>query len=479
MHSTGSIVMVSIILVILWIIVVQWRRQINALQREATQKATDSAAGHALLQAALADAQEHASSAAADRVRLESALTAATGMATTQQAAVQQIASELSERLLAQQTRAFEQATSALQHRADAEAHGLRQMFEHTSVERVQAQVGPLAESLARVAGALDQTRAMQSESSGRVEALLQSLADDQRRHWQDTRQLQGALRSSQIRGRFGEFTLERTLEDAGLREHVHYIAQGSDRDEEGVFRPDVIVLLPGDRCLVIDSKAPMEHLLEAQTTDEPVRRQECISLHARALRRHVEQLSSKDYAARLEASERVTLGSRVWHGALLFVPAEVVLEVALRRDPELLRFASERRVFLVSPTTLLAALNTVEQLWRQDRLDRQADEIVRLGAELYERLATVLRHVQTLGGTLTKAVATYNSVVGSIKSCLLPSARGLRKSGLRLRSEAPAVRRIDEAVRSIGANTQRGSEGTTLEQGTTELGSPPAADAA
>gem|GEM_PF-3040716 len=117
--------------------------------------------------------------------------------------------------------------------------------------------------------------------------------------------------------------------------------------------------------------------------------------------------------------------------------------------------------MFLVSPTTLLAALNTVEQLWRQDRLDRQADEIVRLGAELYERLATVLRHVQTLGGTLTKAVATYNSVVGSIKSGLLPSARGLRKSGLRLRSEAPAVRRIDEAVRSIGANTQRGSEVT------------------
>lgn len=479
MQYPGDGLTAIVFFVCLLIIVVQWRRQVASLRRDATQRASEAATGRSQLHSALAEAQEHALSAAADRARLESALTAATVSTTTQQTAVQQIASELSERLLAQQTHAFEQTTLALQKRADAEVRGMREMFEQTSVERVQAQVGPLADTLARVASALDQTRALQAESSGRSEALLQSLAEDQRQHWQDTRQLHGALRSSQIRGRFSEFTLQRALEDAGLREHVHFIAQASDRDDEGAFRPDVIVLLPGDRCIVIDSKAPMEHLLAAQTAEDPARRLECIALHARALRRHVEQLASKEYAARLQASERLTLGARVWQGALLFVPAETVLEVALRRDPELLRFASERHVFLVSPTTLLPVLNSVEQLWRQERLDRQADEIVRLGSELYERLATVLRHIETLGGIITKAVAAYNGVVGSVESRLLPAARGLRKTGLRLRSAAPDVRHIDEAVRSVGANPRRANDSSTLEQRASDTEGSPAADAA
>lgn len=479
MESPGDGRLAIILLSALVIIVVWWRRQITVLKHDAEARASQAEAHRFQLQAALADAQEQASSTATDRVRLESALSAATEIAATQQSAVRQIASELSERLMAQQTRAFEQTTAALQQRADAEVRGMQQMFEQTSTERVQAQVGPLAEALERVAGVLDQTRDVQASSAGRVEALLQSLGDDQRRHWQDTRQLQSALRSSQIRGRVGEFTLQRILEDAGLREHVHFVAQGTDQDSEGVFRPDILVLLPGDRCIVVDSKAPLEHLLAAQATEDPATRQECITQHARALRRHVEQLSSKEYAARLQASERLTAGARVWHGVLLFVPTESVLDVALRRDPALLRYAAERHVYLVSPTTLLVVLNTAEQLWRQERLDRQADEIVRLGTELYERLAMVLRHVETLGGTLGKAVTAYNSLVGSVESRLAPTARELRKAGLRLRAKAPEVRPIEESVRGIGAHPHRLSESAAPDEDTRDSTSAPAAEAA
>ena len=168
MQYPGDGLTAIVFFVCMLIIVVQWRRQVASLRRDATQRASEAATGRSQLHSALAEAQEHALSAAADRARLESALTAATVSTTTQQTAVQQIASELSERLLAQQTHAFEQTTLALQQRADAEVRGMREMFEQTSVERVQAQVGPLADTLARVASALDQTRALQAESSGR-----------------------------------------------------------------------------------------------------------------------------------------------------------------------------------------------------------------------------------------------------------------------------------------------------------------------
>jgi DNA recombination protein RmuC len=231
-----------------------------------------------------------------------------------------------------------------------------------------------------------------------------------------ETQTLSTALRRPQVRGRWGELHLRRAVEVAGLVdrcdffEQVH-LPQGSD----GALRPDLVITLAGERCVVVDAKVPLDAFLDATSTDEPDQRDAHLSRHARQLRAHIDLLGSKRYWRSLPETPEFVV---------LFLPAEAFLAAGLDADPTLIEYAAERGVVLASPTTLIALLRTVAHGWRHEAVAAQAREIHRIGRDLHERLQTMSGHLGKLGRSLDSAVGAYNQTIGSWESRVLVAAR-------------------------------------------------------
>lgn len=430
------------------------------LRHRATARRHQAEQRHLAEELSATRAREEA--AASERTQLEATLRATQDAAEAQRAALQQLSSELGERLLQQQADSFQSTAAALERRALAESEALRAAYETATAERnerLQVELQPVHDTLQQLAETTVATDSRSAAEFSRLVTLVQGLADEERAHREDTRRIGSALRVSQIRGRFGEWTLQRTLEASGLQQGVHFLVQPTGRDEEGTFRPDVLVLLPGDRCVVIDSKAPLESLLDAQHATSQAERDACLDRHAKALRTHVDQLAQKKYAARMAASAP---HRSMLNGTILFLPADAVLDAALRRDAQVLQHAASRHVHLVTPTTLLLALSVVEELWRQDGRDRRADEIEQLGTDVLERMGVVIGHVARLQRHVSETVAAYNSLTASLESRLLPVARRLEELGVRARDSVPSVSEIHTLPRELGPRLESVRVSTT-----------------
>lgn len=230
-----------------------------------------------------------------------------------------------------------------------------------------------------------------------------------------ETTSLSTALRRPQVRGRWGEMHLRRTVELAGMVAHCDFDEQVTIRADDATQRPDLVVHLAGGRQVVVDAKVPLEAFLDATEAEDDDERSAHLSRHARQLRAHVDALAAKAYWRGLPVSPEFVV---------LFVPAEAFLSEALAGDPSLLEYAAERRVVLATPTTLIALLRTVAQGWSHEALADTAREIQRLGRELYERLGTLGSHLNRLGRSLAGAVTSYNQAVGSLETRVLVSAR-------------------------------------------------------
>lgn len=237
-----------------------------------------------------------------------------------------------------------------------------------------------------------------------------------------ETRQLVGALRAPQVRGRWGEHQLRRIVEVAGLLEHCDFDEQVTTVTDVGVQRPDLVVRLHGGRQVVVDAKAPLEGYLAAmEARDEPARTT-ALTQHARHLRAHVDALSAKSYWSAFEPAPEFVV---------LFVPADTFLDAALQHDPSLLEHAFAHNVVLATPATLVALLRTIAYGWRQDSLTTNAFAVHRTARELYARLSTMGDHLSKVGTALTTAVSSYNRAVGSLESRVLVSARKLADLGI------------------------------------------------
>ncbi|MEP7161906.1 MAG: DNA recombination protein RmuC [Dermatophilaceae bacterium] len=288
----------------------------------------------------------------------------------------------------------------------------------------VAAALAPLREAMTRVerqVGLLERDRV---EQYGSLAERLSEVGAQAGALRAQTAALTGALNASTVRGAWGEAQLRRVCEHAGMLPRCDFEEQVSAVTSHGkTVRPDLVVHLPGQRCLVVDAKAPLAAFLAAQA--DGVSGEERTALmreHARALRGHVDELAGKRYWSAFDNAPELVV---------CFVPADAMLAAALSADPGLYDAAAARKVVLASPATLLTLLRTAAYAWRQDALTSSARELLALGDELYARLGTLGGHLTRMGSSLRRSVETYNSLVGTLETRVLVTARKMHDLGL------------------------------------------------
>ena len=299
--------------------------------------------------------------------------------------------------------------------------------------------VMPVRDGLARVDEKLREFDRERAAGQSALHQHLSSLAETQQRLTEETQLLVRALRSPQGRGQWGELQLRRVVELAGMLEHCDFVEQTTIPSDEGRVRPDMIVRLPGDKVVVVDSKAPLAAYLDAVEAIEETERAAHLDRHAKQVREHITALASKDYSNQFTEAPNFIV---------MFLPGESFFSAACQRDPSLIEFAVSQGVIPASPITLITVLKAVFYGWQQERIARNAEEIRDLGIDLYSRMRTVAEHLSKMRKGLEAAVTAYNSAVGSLESRVLPVARRFHELGAAEGDDIPLLEPVGALAR-------------------------------
>jgi DNA recombination protein RmuC len=282
--------------------------------------------------------------------------------------------------------------------------------------------VAPLKAALERTEQQVQAIERERRDAFTTLRTQLEGLAGGHAQLQRETRNLVTALRRPEVRGRWGEMTLRRVVELAGMAEHCDFTEQLSLALEDGALRPDMVIHMPEKRTLVVDAKAPLDAYLEAIEAPTDEARGIALKRHAQHVETRVRQLGAKSYWAQFEHSPEF---------AVLFLPGDQFLSSALAERPDLLDAALKAGVILATPSTLIALLKTVAYGWRQADVAENAATIHEMGQELYRRLNSFISHLEKLGKQLNSAVGAYNSAVGSLERQVLPQARRFPELGV------------------------------------------------
>jgi len=299
---------------------------------------------------------------------------------------------------------------------ASAAADGLVKRAEETIQARLEAQLKPVADTLAKFEAQVTAAEIARAEQSGGLKAQIEQLLLASVATQEEARKLSAALRrGAGVQGRWGEQMLRNVLEMAGLQVGIDFEEQVHLDAEGAAHRPDVIVRLPGGAMFVIDAKCSLTAFLEAQDAADEMARAAAFARHAQSLRAHVQGLAARAYWDKLEMSPDFVA---------MFVPGDGFLAMALETLPALMTDGMERKVIIVTPTTLFALCKAVAYGWRIENQRQNADQIAELGRELYKRLAVMGDHVHAMGKALETAVGGYNKFVRSLETRVLTQAR-------------------------------------------------------
>lgn len=339
--------------------------------------------------------------------------------------------------------------------RADENAKSRERLAE----ARLEAQLKPVAETLAKFEAQVNAVEKVRAEETGGLKAQIAALLEASTATQAEARKLSAALRrGAGVQGRWGEQTLRNVLEAAGLNSRFDFQEQFSVDSEEGRRRPDVKVTLPGGGVFVIDAKCSLNAFLEAQDATDDVLREAAMARHAQSVRAHMQGLSSKAYWDQFAGE-----GSPDF--VAMFVPGDGFLAAALDRLPELMAEAMDRRVVLVTPTTLFALCKAVAYGWRAEDQAKNAARIVEVGRELYKRVSVMGAHAGAMGKALESAVGKYNQFVGSLESQVLTQARRFEDLSVDHEGkEIPEPAPVEQAVRpltKLSAQTGQGQSPT------------------
>ena len=303
----------------------------------------------------------------------------------------------------------------------------------------VENLVSPIKETLNKTQEYLNKIESTRQESHGSIKAQLESMAISQKNLTLETQNLVSALRRPEVRGQWGEISLQRLVELAGMVEHCDFITQGQKETEEGVIRPDMVINMPDDRQVIVDVKTPLDAYLDAIKTNDKKIQEASMDRHAINLSNRIKELSSKSYWSQFENSPEFVI---------LFIPGDQFLSAALSRKPELLDDALRQHVILATPTSLVALLKAIAYGWQQVVLTDNAREIRNVAAELYDRLTVFTSHLTGIGKDLNSSVKSFNKAIGSLENRVLSSARKFTELGIKPKKNIDKLKKIDEIAR-------------------------------
>jgi DNA recombination protein RmuC len=302
--------------------------------------------------------------------------------------------------------------------------------------------VKPIGEALKKTEEHIHLIEKERKEAYGNISRYLTSMTETQSQLQAETRNLAQALRRPEVRGQWGEMTLKRLAELAGMVNYCDFIQQDSRDSDAGRLRPDMVVRMPDKRELVVDAKTPLDAYLSAVSAKTDEDRRQFLQQHARKMRERMRELASKAYWTQYKNSPDFVV---------MFVPGEQFLSAALDEDPKLMEDAFTNKVVLATPTSLIALLRAVAFGWRQQAVAENAEQIRELGEELYRRLATFNEHLGRVGRALGQSVEHYNKAVGSLEHQVLPGARRFPEMGIHEKKPLPELEQLDITPRDAG----------------------------
>ncbi|MCC7499879.1 MAG: DNA recombination protein RmuC [Bryobacterales bacterium] len=312
-----------------------------------------------------------------------------------------------------------------------------------TRQKAIDEVVKPLRESLAKVDTKIQDLEKSRAAAFATLTEQVKSLNDAQLMLRAETGNLVRALRSPQVRGRWGEIQLQRVVELAGMQEYCDFVQQESVNGEEGRLRPDMVVRLPNQRQIVVDSKVSLSAYLESLETSDEAVRVGCLKSHAAQVRAHLTKLAARGYWSQFAPTPEFVVA---------FLPGETFFSAALEQDPSLIEYGVEQRVILSTPTTLIALLKAIAYGWRQEKLAANAQAISDLGKELHDRIRRFTELFARVGSSLGRSIEAYNDACASFEHRVLVSTRRFQQLGAGQGEEISQLDTIDRQPRTVEA---------------------------
>ena len=305
----------------------------------------------------------------------------------------------------------------------------------------VEAMVKPIQDALKASREQIAALEKSRNEAYGGIKSQLEEMQLNQKSLTQETQNLVNALRRPEVRGRWGEITLRRLVELAGMVEHCDFVEQVHNATDGQIIRPDMVVRMPDQRELVVDVKTPLDAYLSAAEAPDDTQRQLALKRHAKNVRGHIRMLASKAYWNQFEESPEFVI---------LFIPGNQFLSAALNEEPDLIEYALSQQIILATPTSFVALLKAVAYGWRQLSLADNAKEIRVLAEDLYGRLSTYVSHMNKVGRQLNSSVENFNKAVGSLERSVLPGARKFVELGVHAKKEVEKMESVEAVPRTM-----------------------------
>jgi len=319
--------------------------------------------------------------------------------------------------------------------RFQAEARGELDKKQQSFAELIR----PINEALKKTEEQIREIEKERKESFGSIASHLKLMAQGQQQLESETRNLVNALRRPEVRGRWGEMTLKRLAELAGMVDRCDFEEQLTAGGADAALRPDMVVHLPDNRELVVDAKTPLDSYIAAIEAGTSEQRDLHLASHARKVRERIKELAAKRYWDQFKTSPDFVI---------LFIPGDQFLSAALDREPGLIEEALRQKVMLATPTSFVALLKAVAYGWRQVALAENAEHIREHAEVLHQRIATFAEHMQKMGNALESSVQHFNSAVGSLERQVLPAARRFTELGVQSKKDMPDLEPIETAAR-------------------------------
>ena len=312
--------------------------------------------------------------------------------------------------------------------------------------EEIKGLVAPVQEKLGRMEGEIGRLERERREAQGDLQAMVRQLGEGVGSLRKETGNLVSALKRPSTRGSWGEIQLRNVVEMAGMVSHCDFLEQSTVQTGDGALRPDMLVKLPGEKVVVVDSKVPLDAYLSMLEAEDDGEREAHGLRHARQTREHIVKLASKGYQRQFDSTPEFVV---------MFVPSDGIYQAALAQDPSLIEYGVSQQVLMATPTTLIGLLWAVHYGWRQELIAASAREIAESARELHQRLGRFVAPLAKAGRQLDSAVSAYNEAVGSFDTRVIPQVRRIEQAGAASEREVQAPQALEITARAIAARPE------------------------